>query len=274
LLKLNLQDKSIKKHAQVRFSIFHNEQRTHTPNLLKGKTSLSLESKTKAADVKWEIVFPLFRNPVLTGLELEDGSTLEKVSEASKKVYVAIGDSITQGVGQVNPSDTWPWAIAEKLDMELYNCGIGGSSTSHGINVVNLLEDWDTIDLITILWGYNAWVYSGATPESFKANYTKVLNEVRKHHPNTPIVCLRQLQSKTTESKRSGATYNLVHYREVVSSIVEELKASGDQNIYVIQSDTMTNASSHLKDAVHPNPAGAKALSEKLIPELKAILAP
>ncbi|MEJ7830313.1 MAG: hypothetical protein WKF91_19040 [Segetibacter sp.] len=59
---------------------------------------------------------------------MDDNSKLSSYRPLKKKVYIGFGDSITHGRGQDGASYlTYPYILSQKLNMELYNLGIGGS---------------------------------------------------------------------------------------------------------------------------------------------------
>ena len=217
---------------------------------------------------EYEITLPSFSNPKLKSLTLEDGSRLEKVDRSNKKVYVAIGDSITHGVGQDSATHlTYTYLLANKLDMKYYNFAVGGGKIS--IPVGRQLKDIKKIDLITILIGYNDWVFDGKTPTTYTAKYRKLIEAIRVNHPETEIHCITLLYTRNTKSRKTGTTYQPADYRNALISLVKELQTEGDKHIHLIKGDSITSEKNLRgpampKDMVHLGIKGAAMFAEEL----------
>lgn len=92
--------------------------------------------------------------------------------EEDKKLWLALGDSITQGMVATHPSMTYPVIVATNLNYDLINCGIGGLSFN--------AEELDYIGkephLITIALGCNDWDHF--TLDEIEKNVTKYLEKL------------------------------------------------------------------------------------------------
>jgi len=222
---------------------------------------------------QYEVTLPTFANPRFKGMVIEDGCKLEAVPETHQKVYVAMGDSITHGQGQKNATyKTYAYLLSKKLDVDYYNLAVGGGKIS--MLAAKQLKDWKKIDLMTVLIGYNDWVFDGKTPEAYKAKYREFLKEVRANHPETKIFCISLLYTKNTKSRKLGEKYQPKDYREALSSLVKELQDAGDQNLYFIAGDQITTidnlqGDAAPKDMVHLGIPGAKMFAEELYKKIK-----
>ena len=217
---------------------------------------------------EYEVTLPTFANPRLKGLEIEDGCKLEAISDKKQKVYVAMGDSITHGQGQQNATyKTYPYLLSKKLGVDYYNLAVGGGKIS--MLAAKQLKDWYKIDLMTILIGYNDWVFDGKTPDSYKKKYREFLKEVRLHHPETKIFCISLLYTKNHKSRKTGEKYQPDDYRKALKSLVQELQEAGDKNLFFIAGDQITSIANLQgdaapKDMVHLGIPGAKMFAEEL----------
>jgi len=225
---------------------------------------------------EYEVVLPTFANPRFKGMVIEDGSQLEAISEKPQKVYVAMGDSITHGQGQKNAAyKTYPYLLAKKLDVDYYNLAVGGGKIS--MPAAKQLKDWKKIDLMTVLIGYNDWVFDGKTPEVYKAKYKEFLKAVRVNHPETKIFCIGLLYTRTKESRKLGEKYQPEDYRAALKALVYELQAAGDKNLFFIAGDKITSEKNlqgkvQPKDPVHLGIPGAKMFADELAPLIKKSL--
>jgi len=217
---------------------------------------------------EYEVVLPTFSNPRFKGLVIDDGCKLGEVPEKNQKVYVAMGDSITHGQGQKNATyKTYPYLLSKKLGVDYYNLAVGGGKIS--MLAAKQLKDWEKIDLMTVLIGYNDWVFDGKTPEVYKAKYRQFLKEIRSHHPETKVFCISLLYTNNGKSRKLGEKYQPKDYREVLESLVTELQKAGDKNLFFIAGDQITtkkNLQGELRpeDPVHLGIPGAKMLADEL----------
>ena len=71
----------------------------------------------------WRITMPSFAQVEFLGLEIDQTGELDVLRADTRPVYVAIGNSITHGVGQTKYSThlTYPWQVTDSLNFHLYN---------------------------------------------------------------------------------------------------------------------------------------------------------
>ena len=226
---------------------------------------ISFSSKNKNASSEYWVSLPLFIDTHFKGITLDEGSQLEKFSKKKKKKYVAFGDSITHGRGQNTTFETYPYQVAETLDYELFNIAVGGGKTSTAAAEM-LRDEFDEIDLMTILIGYNDYNGQGVSPEEYKKRYHSVLKTIREKHHSTKLFCITPTFTTQKKSKKSGLA--IEEFREVVRDVVIEAKAAGDRNIFLIEGEKYSDENS-LNDKVHLNVEGAQKLAEGIIAEYK-----
>ncbi|VGO14517.1 hypothetical protein PDESU_03079 [Pontiella desulfatans] len=210
----------------------------------------------------FEIALPSFANVEFLGLEL-DGQ-LKKPSPPNAPVYVALGDSISHGVGQHGATHTtWPFLLSRKLNAELFNLAVGGGKVS--VPIGNMLEDWKRIDYITILVGYNDLHFDQKTPEGFATQYGELLDAIRANHPDTPVYCISLLHTKKPTSEKTGHTAN--EFRTALSKLVGT-RAQTDAHLHFVAGETITSAKNlqadNPKDPVHLGEEGAAMLADEL----------
>jgi peptidoglycan/xylan/chitin deacetylase (PgdA/CDA1 family) len=88
-----------------------------------------VESAKPGEKVLYEITLPNWSNVAFMGLELEKGYKLIEMQSEKKPVYVAYGNSITHGTGQVGTFQTYPFIVSRNMDWDLYNVAVGGGKT-------------------------------------------------------------------------------------------------------------------------------------------------
>ncbi len=251
------------------FGVFQNGKLTEILTAAPNDDELKIQSINPGKRVEYRISFPVLRNPIFKELILQDDFSLLAVPPRRKKVLVALGDSITHGQGQTVSHESWSWQVAESLEMEHYNLAVGGSSAN--AYMPTAIAKLPRVDLVSILWGYNDWVNKGKTPDEFSKDLNAAIDVIRSAHPNATIAIPRMLQTKTTVSKRTSNEYSAADFREAANELVSARQKSGDMNIHIIASETMTN-DSDLKDNVHLTPEGAAKLAKAMAGPLRKLI--
>jgi lysophospholipase L1-like esterase len=213
---------------------------------------------------RFEIALPSFADVEFRGLDIDDRAALEPLPDRRRKIYVALGDSISHGVGQEGATHkTWPFLLSRRLDAELFNLAVGGAKIS--VPVARMLEDWDRIDLITILIGYNDLHFDGKTPETYKKKYSELLDAIRINHPQTRIYCITPLFTKKQVSEKTGCSVE--QFRNKLVELVNTRQVS-DKNLHLIEGDHITSEKNlradRPEDPVHLGVEGAALLAEEL----------
>lgn len=178
--------------------------------------------------------------------------------EPQNAMIAFYGDSITQGVRALNmalaPSGTstthsYAWYCAERLNLIPYFAGYGGSgiiqpgSFNNCINTINSFSagrkasSYDA-DVIVVEHGTND-VYTYG--DVFVNEYKKVLQQLRKEHPNAHIMAM--------------IPFNQIHADEIRKA------ASSYKWCTVVET---SGWSISYTDGLHPNTAGAKKVGKNL----------
>ena len=215
--------------------------------------------------VEWEITMPTFSTVEFLKLEILNGFSLEPISK-DKPVYLAIGNSITHGMGidSFSTRFTYPHIIADSLGYELHNWGIGGSKVYDGI--LDNFSTGLTPDLITILWGFNDVHFSGHD-SYLDANtfpkYETLLSTIAQDFPDACIMAI--LSTYTLDSVNTSAR-NIDSLRSGQLAIIETLQNTYS-NIDYMNGWDYTDEDG-LNDDVHLNSTGNTDLAYGVISEL------
>ena len=212
---------------------------------------------------EWEIVLPPFYGMDFTGLDIAKNSELKKTAVGSRKVYVAIGNSITHGTGQQGSYQSYPFLLARQKNWELYNLGVGGSKISWPVG--KMLKD-KKIDYITILWGYNDWNAGFTADGKIKTHYEKLIDLLVKNHPDTRIYCILPTATKREQPKKGNET--IENIRNAQAKVVKDFQDQGYKNLFLIHGEQISDTTD-LKDLVHFSVEGAEKFAEKLIGIIK-----
>lgn len=221
---------------------------------------LDIGSQNAGNEVLYEISMPNWSITALSGLILEAGYELSFLEKSGKPIYVAYGNSITHGTGQSGTHKTYPWLLSRDLNYEFYNLAVGGSKTSEAVAEM-LRDDFDRIDMMTMLIGYNDFNGEGIDTIEYRSRYMKFLRAFREVHDTTLIYCLSLTYTTNTFSAKTGIP--AADFRAVVRHIVSELITEGDENIFFIEGDSISSAI-NLNGAVHFTADGAALFSRDL----------
>ncbi len=230
------------------------------------KSGLKLTSESDDM-THWKIYMPVMYSLRFEGLRVDKQAKFEKLKPIKSPIYVAIGDSISHGVGQTNlgSDSTYPALLAKIKGWELYNLAVGGSSISPAI-AEDLREQ--KIDVITILWGYNDWCFRSEPYDDVKRRYEELITRLRADHPSTKIYAIVPTFSISEASRKRGSEATLEGIRVLQRSVVENLIKRGDKRLYLIDGESLTTKDD-LNDNVHLNADGARNFAEKLSKVIK-----
>jgi len=239
-------------------------------NNKKKSFSITFDSQQHDAISEYKIVLPSLANLAITSLRIETNSKLTELTTKRKAKYIALGDSISHGVGQGSASYlTYPYLLADGLNLELFNLAVGGGQVSPP--TAEMLADFDDIDLITVLVGYNDWNAPNADIKVFKNKYNTMLDSLLSLHPESKIYCITPLFTKRNQSKNSDLPIQA--YRDVIIALVQEKKKNTNNKISLIHGDKISSIDNlradKPSDPVHLGIPGAKLLAQQLISIIK-----
>ncbi|WP_068544458.1 SGNH/GDSL hydrolase family protein [Thalassotalea crassostreae] len=261
-----------KENRGSEFALYENNKLVKTFKFQRKDKTLKLSYQSKNSKYKeYRLTLPSWSNVALQSISLDDNSKLLTIKSPRQAKYVAMGDSITHGVGQGSATHlTYPYIVSQHLDLELFNLAVGGGKTS--IPTANMLAEFDEIELITLLIGYNDWNSPKADVKQYQQNLENMLEIIRSNHPETKIYCITPLFTKSKKAKH--VSQPLDAYRQAVINVVSARIDAGDRNIEVIKGDSITSIDNlrqdSPKDPVHLGVAGAQMLADQLIQIIKS----
>lgn len=223
-----------------------------------GKVVLPLPAGEKTL----ELYFPWSRSTTMSNVELDDDATLEAVTRKYK--MISFGDSITHGYDAIYPSLSYACQLAQNLDADQINKGIGGD-----IFFPALLDEKDPIDpdFITVAYGTNDW--SKCKREVFEENCKNFYNRLSALYPNAKIFAITPIWRGDWNRKTAGFGSPVTDVNPMISEICKDLP-----NVTVINP---YNFVPHKKEfyadlSLHPNDIGfclyAKGLFNEIVKHL------
>jgi len=216
----------------------------------------------------FEISMPSLANVGLVKLELIKGADLLPVPHEKQAVYLAIGNSITHGVGQGSATFlTYPYLLAKSKNWDFYNLAVGGAKISPAI--ARMTSEMPKADVITILIGYNDLMFNDKSPEAFAEAYLRYLKTIRHHQPNAEIYCITLTHTRAVANDRTGVKPEA--FRMALKHLVYQLQSEGDTRLHLVKGQDISSEANLradvISDKVHFSIEGA-ALFAKALYEL------
>jgi lysophospholipase L1-like esterase len=202
-------------------------------------------SDKKHAFNRITIYFPHNVSIILKAVSVSEGAQVNAIPKHQKNL-LCLGDSITQGMDSIKPSNTYPIQLSRFLEMNLLNQGVGG-----------YYFEADSIDpelpykpdIITVAYGTNDWNRSDSI-EAFRndcAAYIEKLVNVFKNA--TVYVITPYWRNNLDEVKHTGTLH------DISNAICEACESY--ENVYIINGTKMIpHLDEYFADEVHPTDEG------------------
>lgn len=231
-----------------------------------GKVSFALSGNK---DVRTEIYLPHLVELAIKDIKADDvlipAEAYEELAgnAAKKKLWLCLGDSITQGMDAVSPSLTYPMISAAMLGYEVINQGVGGAM----FRAENLDYIGREPDMITVAFGCNDWggVKDG---EELRQNLRAYLDKLADLYSCRNIFGIVPIWRSDAEEKiRSEMTFQKL--REIIAEEYAKYPF-----IKIIDGyELMPRVKRLYGDAgalkAHPSETGFLYMSDKLVKYLK-----
>lgn len=186
-----------------------------------------------------ELIMPHGAAVDIVGLQLTPGARLLPAPPRPKLLYVAYGDSITQGFRATSVEKSWAFRLAQANGWRLVNLGYGGrQATGTDGSVVAAMKP----DIVTVLIGYNNFHHQ--TPrDDFEREIEATLRNIGPAavYVITPLWALRgELKDIPLED-----------YRNLIRAAVARTGA------HLIEGEGLTQGGRDIfPDGTHPNDVG------------------
>ena len=178
---------------------------------------------------------------------------------------VFYGSSVCQGNGALKPGMTYPAKLCRDLNLDFVSLGFGGAGKAEA-NVVDLVNSIPACCYIFDLG--KSYGMQDATA------YKKMLQILRKSHPNVPLICLTPITSAREVYSKTYADRSR-HTRDAMREAVNEVIQSGEKGVYLLEGTDLLGFDEHdglSRDGVHPTDYGYSIIARKLLPVTKKAL--
>lgn len=189
-----------------------------------------------------------------------------------KLVYVALGDSLTAGVGTNNSLESYPYYIAEKLQIEgqtvqIKNYASPGAESEDLLREQIPLTILDSPNFVTILVGIND-IHNLVSLEQFQTNMEEIIFQLKKEtKAQIMLITIPYLGS----SKILYPPYNLLldlrtsQFNQVIKDLSKKYQV-GFMDLYSLTKPYFIKSSDFYSgDQFHPSTDGYKLWGQLLI---------
>ena len=209
--------------------------------------------------------------PLYEGLQeiligLDSDAYIKKAKPHKRKGKVVIyGTSITQGGCASRPGMSFTNILSRWLDVEFVNLGFSGS----GLGEVELALNINKIaDKSMVILDYDG---NGGATGDMEYNLEDFIDTIRKENKDIPILVVSKLpfSSYVFKQQEINLRNKFVKFQ---NDMVEKKKASGDNNIFFIDGNTLYgNLDIHefTVDGIHPTDLGFYMIAKNLYPIIR-----
>ena len=207
------------------------------------------------------LFFPWSVTPVVEEISLEDDSVM--TPNIPEKILLVYGDSISHGYNTLYSSKHYLSQLALALNAQVFNKGIGGTTTFPEMALAK--EPFDP-DYIIVAYGSNDW--DRHDEDFFNQQYRVMLQTVTNNYPNAQIFIITPVWRGDQEKReRKMGPLSIVdqHIRTIAADFTDITVISG--------MNLVPHDSRYFGDVtLHPNDSGFAQHFNNLWPQIKAAL--
>ncbi len=207
-----------------------------------------------------EVYFPYTVKVDLKEVNLSDGALVEPMSQREK--LFCFGDSITHGHDSTRNYRHYTAQLADALDLDLYNKGIGGEVFKP--ELAKAREPYDP-KIVTVAYGTNDW--SKSAPDVFARDCREFYKTVSELYPKAKIFGITPPWNKNFDNTSKPMTFKEI--AEKIENLTADLS-----NVTIIRGDHLIPHDEKLYGDlfVHPSNDGFDHYFKNLLAEIKKYL--
>jgi len=194
---------------------------------------------------RFQLYFPHVRIPTLIDVSLRKGCTVR--ASVPRPVWLALGDSITQGMSGTYPSLTYPALAARLRGYDLHNAGVGGAV----FQPESLREKpVDNPALVSVAYGINDW-NKGVPPDAA----CNMLTRLQSFYPDSPLFILEPIwfaRPDRDPDEKNALGLTLAEYRSALATVAHDVPGAR----WIEKESLMPPGYRFATDGCHPNTLG------------------
>ena len=183
---------------------------------------------------------------------------------ATERVIVALGDSLTAGLG-VAPDEAWPALLEVRLGREVapyrvINAGVSGDTSAGGLARLDWVLRNDP-EIVIVALGANDGL-RGQAVKALRANLTAIVERLKARKVKVLLAGMRL-------PPNYGATYT----EGFAAAFSDVATRAGVPLLPFLLAGVAGDARLNLADGIHPNAEGHRVIAERVWPYLRPLLA-
>lgn len=198
------------------------------------------------------INFPTYSDVKELYIGLKEGASIKEPKPyQNKKPIVFYGSSITQGGCASRPGMTYEAIVSRELDRDYINLGFSGNAKAEDEIAAYIAG----LDMSVFVYDYD---HNAPSTDYFIKTHEKMFKMIREKHPLLPIIILPRPKYFLSEGEKIR--------HDVIESTYKNALASGDKNVYFIDSASLTKLckDSGTVDNCHPTDFGFASMAQAI----------
>jgi lysophospholipase L1-like esterase len=186
-------------------------------------------------------------------------------------LWVAYGDSITQGWSVTEPDRAWPARVSAQLGLDGVNLGFAGSARGELLAADAVAASGAAG--VAVAWGTNAWSSLPTDAAQIGETMRIFLTALRQGLPDVPVVVVSPIVRPDAETtpNRFGATLGDLR-TAIEESVGRFAEAACDTRITLVPGRDLVSPQ-QLVDGVHPGDDGHRSIAAEVASHVAAGLA-
>lgn len=230
-----------------------------------GKTTHEYTALKNMADTMrtYMVYMPLFTELKSLEIGIDSLHTIKPAKNPWEKRVVALGSSITHGIGVSRPGMAYPARMERMLGVEICNLGASGQCKLETF-FADVAADCDA----------DAFIFDTfSNPDStmIANRLIPFIEIVRKAHPTAPLIFLQTLDRDTRRYDTKIEGFENAKQQSARQAMARALEQFND--IYFIDPGMpMGNDGEATVDGIHPSDMGHERILNSILPQISSIL--
>jgi len=174
---------------------------------------------------------------------------------AKKLKIIALGASLTEGVGASSPEKSFVGVLEHRLNITIQNKGVGGETTSDVLKRLDTEVLIEHPDIVIVVLGGNDYLSRVPKEEAFH-NLESIIKRIQENGAHVILVTL----SGGELGDRFKTDFALVAQKTGALLVPDALDA------------VFGNPEHMSKDGIHPNDSGYALIADKIAPTLQNLI--
>lgn len=206
------------------------------------------------------IYFPWSVQGIIESIYVDDDALIRPIEK--KRNLIMYGDSITQGYDSEFPSLSYASKLADALQANGINKGIGGSCYMPELACE---QSAFTPELITVAYGTNDW--NTSEKDQFEQRCKKFYQNIEINYPDIPIFAISPVWRADCEEQRKFGSFSQI------AEMIKKISQKYSNIIFIDGTNFIPKDKKYFRDSyLHPNDEGFDFYAQSVSNEIKKYL--